>query len=72
MQPQPVPQPPARDPDEIIAIEELMAEVVPNHEIWKITPNTELGGKRPIDLINTPYEPILRNMLRAAKHGLLS
>ncbi|HKI35186.1 MAG TPA: antitoxin Xre/MbcA/ParS toxin-binding domain-containing protein [Gemmataceae bacterium] len=61
-----------RDPDETADIERLIAEVVPDAEAWKQTPNAVLGGKRPIDLLHTPEEPVLRDLLRAAKHGIMS
>jgi len=61
-----------RDPDETADIERLIAEVVPDAEAWKQTPNAVLGGKRPIDLVHTPQEQVLRELLRAAKHGMTS
>lgn len=61
-----------RDLDETADIDQLIAEVVPDADTWKQTPNAVLGGKRPIDLIRTPQEQVLRDMLRAAKHGMMS
>jgi hypothetical protein len=61
-----------RDPHETADLERLMAEVVPDAEVWKQTPNAVLGGKRPIDLLHTPQELVLRDLLRAAKHGMMS
>jgi Protein of unknown function (DUF2384) len=61
-----------RDPDESANLEQLIAEVVPDADTWKQTPNAVLGGKRPIDLIGTPQERVLRDLLRAAKHGMMS
>lgn len=61
-----------RDPDETADLAQLIAEVVPDAETWQQTPNAALGGKRPIDLINTPQEQVLRDMLRAARHGMMS
>jgi uncharacterized protein (DUF2384 family) len=60
------------DPDETIELEVLIDEVVPEPEAWKHTPNPVLGGRRPIDLLHTPQERILRDLLRAAKHGMAS
>ena len=64
--------PMVRDPDETIEIRKLIEEVVPDWKAWQITPNPVLGGERPVDLINTPKEAILRDMLRGAKHGMMS
>jgi hypothetical protein len=68
------PHPPAadHDPDLGVDIDTLIREVVPDPDTWKGTPNPSLGGYRPADLIGTPQEPILRNLLRAAKHGYIS
>ena len=60
------------DPDETIELEVLIDEVVPDPETWKQTPNPVLGGRRPIDLLHTPQEQVLRDLLRAAKHGMAS
>jgi uncharacterized protein (DUF2384 family) len=62
----------AQDPDETVDLNQLIAEVVPDHETWKQTPNAVLGGKRPIDLLGTLEEKVLRDLLRAAKHGMFS
>ncbi len=61
-----------RDPDETVDVEKLIDEVVPDPDSWKRTPNSILGGLRPIDLLHTPQEELLRDMLRAAKHGMMS
>ncbi|HZL36776.1 MAG TPA: MbcA/ParS/Xre antitoxin family protein [Tepidisphaeraceae bacterium] len=60
------------DPDATVDLEELIEEVVPDAPQWKRTPNPLLGGKRPIDLLHTSGEQILRDMLRAAKQGMAS
>jgi uncharacterized protein (DUF2384 family) len=62
----------ARDSDETADIQKLIDEVVPDAETWKQTPNPLLGGQRPIDLLHSPQEQVLRDMLRAAKHGMAS
>ena len=62
----------ARDPDETVDLEQLIEDVVPDPASWKITPNPVLGGVRPVDLMNTPRERSLRDMLRAAKHAMAS
>jgi len=65
-------EPIARDPDETVDLESLIEEVVPDAQTWKQMPNPALGGERPVDMLNTAKEAILRNMLRAAKHGMVS
>lgn len=65
-------QRPVRDPDETVNLEQLIEDIVPDAATWKNTPNAALGGERPIDLIGTPREQNLRDMLRAAKQGMLS
>jgi hypothetical protein len=62
----------APDPDETADLNTLLTEVVPDPETWKLAPNPVLGGKRPLDLIGTPQEQVLRDLLRAAKHGMAS
>lgn len=62
----------ARDPDETADLNKLIDEVVPDPDTWKQTPNPVLGGQRPIDLLRTPQEQVLRDLLRAAKHGMTS
>ena len=61
-----------RDPEEAVDVEQLIQDVVPDPANWKITPNPVLGGERPVDLIHTPREQALRDMLRAAKHAMVS
>ena len=62
----------SRDPDETTDVTELIQEIVPDADTWQKTPNPALGGARPIDLIKTEKESILRDMLRAAKYGMAS
>lgn len=61
-----------RDPDLDADINDLIREVVPDPDAWKNAPNPVLGMSRPVDLIGTPREPILRDLLRAAKQGSFS
>jgi uncharacterized protein (DUF2384 family) len=37
---------------------------------WLKTPNDQLGGERPRDLIGTEREQLLRDLLRAIKYGI--
>lgn len=69
MQPQATISP---DPDETADLEQLISSIVPDADTWKQTPNPVLGGRKPIDLLNTPQEPVLRDLLRAAKQGMMS
>ena len=62
----------SRDPDETADLEKLIDEVVPDPDTWKQTPNPVLGGQKPIDLLHSPQEHVLRDLLRAAKHGMAS
>jgi len=66
------PQATVHDPDETVDLHRLIEEVVPDPPSWTNTPNPVLDGKRPVDLIGTRQEPMLRDMLRAAKHGMIS
>jgi len=49
-------------------IEDIFADP----EAWLNTPLIELRGQKPIDVIGTPDEELLRNMIVAIKHGLYS
>jgi uncharacterized protein (DUF2384 family) len=37
---------------------------------WLDTPNDQLGGRKPKDLIGTDREQLLRDLLRAIKYGI--
>lgn len=37
---------------------------------WLDMPNAQLGGLKPKDLIGTPREQLLRDLLRAIKYGM--
>jgi hypothetical protein len=60
------------DPDMSADLDSLIAEVVPDPEKWKREPNPVLGGEKPIDLIGSPRQHVLRDLLRAAKQGMVS
>ena len=49
-------------------IEDIFADP----EAWLNTPLIELGGRKPIDLIGTPEEQLVRNMIGAIKYGQFS
>lgn len=67
-----------RDPDLDKDIHELIREVVPaffpdlDLNVWMNEANPHLGDVSPADATGTRLEPILRNILRAAKHGYVS
>jgi hypothetical protein len=65
----PVPVP---NPDLTMDIHELIDEVMPNPEIWKVTPNTLFYGAAPIDYIGTPKEHLLREAVLRVKYGMFS
>ncbi len=57
--------------DESADLKHEVARIVADPEVWLHTPNMHLGGESPIDLIGTPEEQRLRDLLRAIKHGML-
>lgn len=59
-------------PDETTDLTHEVAQVVAEPDIWLNTPNEALGGESPINLIGTPQEQRLRDLLRAIKHGMFS
>jgi hypothetical protein len=54
------------------SIEDLVRELVDKPDCWLDTPNDQLGGERPRDLVGTQKEPVLRNLLEAIKYGSFS
>jgi hypothetical protein len=71
-----------KDPDEDRDIQELIDEVITDSGQWLDTPNDQLGGFKPKELIwQNPDDPksghhetesVVRNLLRAAKNGIFS
>lgn len=57
--------------DESADLKHEVARIVADPEVWLQTPHTHLGGESPINLIGTPTEQRLRDLLRALKHGML-
>lgn len=49
-------------------------EVIPDADEWRRTPNNQLGGKTPDELIVGTDEEReeLRNLVEAIKHGMVS
>jgi hypothetical protein len=54
------------------SIEDLVRELIDEPDRWLDTKNDQLGGERPRDLVGTPKEPVLRNLLEAIKYGSFS
>jgi Protein of unknown function (DUF2384) len=47
------------------------AKIVTNPDLWLHTPNDQLSGESPIDVIGTDKEFQLRALIRSVKHGVL-
>jgi len=47
-------------------IEDIFADP----QAWLNMPNLRLAGQKPIDLIGTPDEELVRNIIVSIKHGL--
>ena len=58
--------------DESADLQQEVARIVADPEVWLHTPHAHLGGESPITLIGTPEEQRLRDLLRAIKHGMVS
>ncbi len=56
--------------DETPIMDELQ-DILKNPDEWLDEPNDQFGGRPPRALIGIPDEQLLRNMIRAVKHGLL-
>jgi uncharacterized protein (DUF2384 family) len=59
-------------PTPLPSIEDLVRELVDKPDRWLDTPNDQLGGEKPRDLVGTPKEPVLRNLLEGIKYGSFS
>jgi len=57
-------------PDEQADIRKEVADLVADPSEWLDTPNTQLGGVKPQELIGTVREQFLRDLLRAIKYGM--
>ena len=54
------------------SVEDLVRELIDQPDKWLDTENDQLGGEKPRELVGTPKEPVLRNLLEAIKHGSFS
>ena len=59
-----------RNPDEQVDLKSLISEVIDKPDKWMDTPNDQLGGEKPRDLIGTDREERLRELARAIKIGM--
>jgi uncharacterized protein (DUF2384 family) len=61
-----------RDPDETCDVGCLAAQVFSERGagVWMASPNDQLGGERPSDLIGKGEGERVRELLRAIKHGM--
>jgi hypothetical protein len=57
-------------PEDGMTTEELAYDIAPDPENWLKEPNSNLGWQAPRDLIGTPLEKVVRDMLLAAKYGI--
>jgi len=65
---------PKRKPSAVAvsSVEDLARELIDQPDRWLDTENDQLGGEKPRNLIGTPKEPVLRNLLEAIKYGSFS
>ncbi len=65
---------PKRKPNSVPppSIENLAHELLTEPDKWLDTDNDQLGGEKPRDLVGTPKEPVLRDLLEAIKYGSFS
>ena len=59
-----------RDPDVDSDLIALISAVVDRPDQWLNTPNDQLGGEKPRDLIGTERERLVRELARALKIGM--
>lgn len=54
------------------SVEQLARELIAEPDRWLDTENDQLGGEKPRDLVGTPKEQMVRDLLEAVKHGSFS
>jgi hypothetical protein len=54
------------------SIDDLVSELVDEPDKWLETNNDQPGGEKPGELVGTPREPVLRNLLEAIRYGSFS
>ena len=58
------------DPNVNSDLAALIVEIIDKPEEWLNTPNDQLGGEKPRDLIGTEREEAIRELARAIKIGM--
>lgn len=59
-------------PPPLPSVEDMVRELVAEPDKWLDTAHDQLGGEKPRQLVGTPKEPVLRNLLEAIKYGSFS
>jgi uncharacterized protein (DUF2384 family) len=54
------------------SIQDEVALVIANADSWLDAPNEHLAGRKPRDLIGTPDEGQLKDLVESIKHGAFS
>lgn len=62
----------AKQPSHVKAIKTLVQELIEKPDEWLDTQNDQLGGAKPRDLLGTPKETVLLDLLNAIKYGMFS
>ncbi len=57
--------------DESADLTREVAQIIAEPDVWLHTPNAHLGGETPMNLLGTPAESRLRDLVRAIKHGMV-
>jgi uncharacterized protein (DUF2384 family) len=59
-------------PDENPDLRKEIESVIAEPGRWLEEPNSNLSGSRPSDLLQTPLEYLVRELIRRIKHGVIS
>lgn len=62
-------------PQSINDLRDEIADVILDPDLWIETPNDQLGGRKPIDLVNSADEAErqrVRDLIEAIKHGMFT
>lgn len=59
-------------PSKADEIDKLVRELIPEPDRWLDTENYQLGGKKPKDIVGTPQELVLLDLLHAIDQGMFS
>ena len=60
------------DPDQLRELLKDIEDTFADPEAWLNMPNLRLAGQKPIDLIGTPDEKLVRYIIDSIKYGLFS